>query len=789
MLGDFTQAAGISTPNGLIRLLAGSNQPDAVFQTNTAALNTGEVDQIFSLPNDQMLLFSRNSNALLTLGGVNQRALLRLNADGTPDASFNMGTGPSPGLNAVAVQPDGKMLLAGAFSQFNGQAVNRIIRLNANGSLDTSFQSSITGQNVYISKILLQADGSIVVAGNLPASQGPATGAIVRLLSTGAPDISFNAPALVSGLYVAGLAVQPDAKTLVAFGLDAGTGAGAQPLMRLLPNGSADASFQTGTNFNAWFYGPTLATQPVVVEPGGNILVGTNATAYNGQAVGRVVRLLPSGSLDTGFQNMGLNGVLFPYAPTSIQLLTSGQLLTSFALLNSDGTINSSYDPRLRNIGYVSTLLRQADGKLLVGGNFSEISGQAAGGLARLNADGTPDVAFTTAAVTDGIVYDLGIQSDGKILVGGEFTRLGGSARQSLGRLLPSGQADAAFSPTIQPYRAPGFRPIVRALALQADGNVLLSGRFFFQPVSGTPLMPSSARVLGSTGQLDSAFPNLANFNINRFLVQPDGKIVVAGQGSVGTQPFTLVQRVLPDGTPDPAFTTTLSTVALESVRDLQLDAAGRIYAAGNFAQFGNVPTHTVVRLLPNGPPDPSFITALGSQSNVYALALQPNGRLLVGGAVLTTTTQSYGSARLLADGSTDASYNSPAGPDRSVFRLLVQPNGAIVAGGVFTTVNGLPIVALTRLLDGNVLRVSSQHVAASAEAWPIPAHDQLHLRLDAANRPQRVELLDALGRVVLTQAVSQAEMTLNTSPLTAGAYVLRVQYTTGPVSRRLVIE
>ncbi|MBF9224009.1 T9SS type A sorting domain-containing protein [Hymenobacter ruricola] len=793
LLGSFRQV-GAMTSNGLVRLLAGSNQVDAVFQANTASLNVAEVDRLIALPNDQLLLFSQANNSLLTLGTVSRRGLLRLNADGTPDASFNTGTGPSVGVNDVVVQPDGKLLLAGAFTQFNGQTVNRLIRLNADGTLDATFQVSISnsnGQYAYINRVVLQPDGRLLLAGYFSTVQGQAVGLLARLLPAGTLDTSFSAPVIASGHFIAGMAVQPDAKILAAYVLYQGIGTPPPPLIRLLPDGTPDASFQTGTSFSSGFNSPVLPTQPVVVEPGGGILVATTALSYNGQPIGRVARLLPSGSLDTSFQTQQISGALYPEAPTSLQLLANGQLLTNYKLLNPTGTVDAGFDPQLKNPGQVMALALQPDGKLLVGGIFTEISGVAAGSLARLNPDGTPDAAFTTAAATNGIVYDLALQPDGKLLVGGDFTLLGGTTRQALGRLLPTGVADAAFASPIQPPPSALNVPKVRALAVQPDGNVLISGMFILTPGGGANASRTSARLLGSTGQVDASFAYPSAFNVVQFLVQPDGRIVVGGQGTVGSRPYALVQRLLPDGSPDPAFVTTPATVTFEAVRALQLDAAGRLYVGGQFTQFGSVPSSAVARLLPDGTPDVTFTTTLGSQSNVYALALQPNGRLLAGGALLTSGAQAHGSARLLPTGALDVSYTPTAGPDRPIFRLLVQPDGAIVAGGAFTSVNGSSFyTGLTRLLDPNVLSVASRHrPKAPTLAWPVPAHAYLHLALDAASRPQRVEVLDALGRVVLTQPTPQAELTLATGALPAGAYVLRVQYATGPVTRRVALE
>src|SRR5207245_4005487 len=112
------------------------------------------------------------------------------------------------------------------------------------------------------------------------------------------------------------------------------------------------------------------------------------------------------------------------------------------------------------------------DGKVLVGGSFTKVNGQARTNLVRLNADGTLDTAFNPRPNSP--VYALAIQPDGKILVGGSFTALAGQSRNSLGRLNANGTFDSSFSTGT----GGGYAASVNALAIQADNKILVGGAF-----------------------------------------------------------------------------------------------------------------------------------------------------------------------------------------------------------------------------------------------------------------------------------------------------------------------
>ena len=419
-------------------------------------------------------------------------------------------------------------------------------------------------------------------------------------------------------------------------------------------------------------------------------------------------------------------------------------------------------------------LVIQGDGKLLVGGFFDEVNGSAANGLVRLNVDGTPDATYAPGAPVGSAVYAMALQPDGKLLVGGDFSSLGGSARPGLARLLATGVADPGFVPVASPAQ-----PVAQTLALQPDGRVGLAG------LNGTGF-----RRVSATGQPDPTFLPPAASYPRTLLVQPDGRIVVGGTTIVGSLTYPVV-RLLPDGSFDTSFIR--QSVFGASPLALALYPDGRLLVGGNFTSYGASASAGVVRLRANDLLDNTFFASLAT-SEVRSLVIQPNQRIYFGGLLDTGGPAAVsGTARLLDDGTTDTSYLPTLGPGYFANKVAVQADGRLVAAGSFDNVSGLPIFGLTRLLDQNVLSIRPEaQPTASFQAWPVPAHDNLHLQLEARARPRTVAVLTIVGQVVLQQLIGpteQAELTLGLQNLPAGHYILRVEYAKSIATRQLSVE
>ena len=344
-----------------------------------------------------------------TLRGQTRDYIGRLNADGSLDHSFNPRAGASAyvaSVSSLAVQADGKILAGGAFTTLRRQPRNWIGRLNADGSLDSSFNPGADdGLVPGVNSLAVQADGKILVGGDFLTLAGQTRNYIGRLNADGSVDTSFN-PGLrgiynthsgITNGFVNCIAVQADGKILVG-GYFAGLDGQANCLGRLNANGSLDSSFNPGANAEAF---------SLAVQADGKILVG--------------------GAFDT----------------------LGGQTRNCLGRLNADGSLDSSFNPGASS--YVYSLAVQADGKILVGGDFSTLGGQTRDYIGRLNADGSLDSSFNPGAGglvanSHPFVYSLAVQADGKILVGGGFTTLGGQTRNNIGRLNNTGPATQSLS-------------------------------------------------------------------------------------------------------------------------------------------------------------------------------------------------------------------------------------------------------------------------------------------------------------------------------------------------------
>jgi uncharacterized delta-60 repeat protein len=320
----------------------------------------------------------------------------------------------------------------------------------------------------------------------------------------------------------------------------------------------------------------------------------------------------------------------------------------------------------------VQALAQQADGRILVGGNFTALGGQTRNRIGRLNPDGALDATFNLGANAG--LYSLAVQADGKILVGGEFTTLGGQSRNRIGRLDPDGTLDATFNP--------GASSTIYSLALQADGKILAGGDF-------TTLGGQTRNRIGRLnpdGTLDATFNPGANSFVYALAFQADGKILVGGNfTALGGQPRNRIGRLNPDGTLDNIF----DPGANDFVISLAVQADGKILVGGWFTTLGGQSRSRIGRLDSDSSLDLNFNPRAGSVFPwVNALAVQADGKILVGGSFGTLSGQTRNNiGRLTADGTLDPTFNPGAAGE--IISLALQADGKILVGGNFTTLDG----------------------------------------------------------------------------------------------------
>ncbi len=183
------------------------------------------------------------------------------------------------------------------------------------------------------------------------------------------------------------------------------------------------------------------------------------------------------------------------------------------ARLNASGTLDG-FNPNVN--GTVYSMAVQADGKIVIGGAFTVVGGVARNRIARLNADGTLDMGFNPNA--NGTVISAAVQADGKILVAGGFTAIGVSARNRIVRLQADGTVDVGFNADLN-------GSVVYSTAVQTDGKIVVGGNF--AAVGGTTR--NYIARLNADGTLDTGFNPDADSTVEGIAVQADGKIVIGG--------------------------------------------------------------------------------------------------------------------------------------------------------------------------------------------------------------------------------------------------------------------
>jgi uncharacterized delta-60 repeat protein len=264
----------------------------------------------------------------------------------------------------------------------------------------------------------------------------------------GALDLTF-APTTGANGNLSGLAFQPDGKIIIVGGFTTYNGVSRNRICRINANGTIDATFTPGTGFNTTTYDPS-------VQSDGKIIVGGNFTLYNGIARSRIARINADGTLDNTFVvGTGANDWVYTTAVQSDGKILIGGSFTTYngtstngiARLNSDGTIDATFNVGNGFDNYPYSITVQSDGKILLGGNFTTYNGTAINRIARLNSDGTLDVTFTPGAGASSLVYSTFVQTDGKIIIGGNFTSYNGISRSKIARLNANGTLDSTFVP------------------------------------------------------------------------------------------------------------------------------------------------------------------------------------------------------------------------------------------------------------------------------------------------------------------------------------------------------
>lgn len=676
-------------------------------------------------------------------GGYNDFALVRYEADGTPDTAFGVNGEVMTDVSSrhdqaygVALQTDGRIVVVGETLNGFGNYDFAVVRYNSDGSLDATFDgdgkvvTSIGSYSEVATSVAIQPNGKIVVAG-YTAVGSYADFAVLRYNADGSLDATFDGDGKVITAVGAGndransVTLQSDLKIVVA-GDTYGGGDYDFAVVRYNTNGSLDATFDAdGIAITSL---GTSTDRAYAVAMDGGLIVVAGVTGTRDFAV---ARYKAGGALDLTFDTDGIAvtavagaGELAEARSVAVKsgkVTVAGYLQSGadadFVVVryDTDGSLDTTFDTD----GIVTTAVGagwddgaataiQGDGRTVVAGSSSNGSNFDFA-VVRYGADGSLDLGFdadgiatTTLGVSGDYAHGIAVQSDGKIVVAANSDQ--GNSEVAVLRYNTDGSLDSAFggsgavTTAVTSYEDSG-----EAVAIQPDGKIVVAG----YSMGGGGLGDFLVLRYNADGTLDTTFdadgvaitPIGSNLEEGRALaLSQDGKIIVAGYSWTGATYDFGVVRYNADGSLDTTFDADGKVTTAIGVHDYASSVAvqsdGKIVVAG-YSYNGSDYDFAVVRYDIDGSLDETFgtggktTTPIGSlDDTAYSVAVQDDGRILVAGRFDNGSDYDFAIVRYNADGSLDTTLDgdgkaTAGGPnDQLGAALALQPDAKILLGG-----------------------------------------------------------------------------------------------------------
>ena len=627
--GTFHSLTPVSTFSSLIQL----NYDGSIDSNFNIPFTSNTISSLIEQPNGKILV--GGNNATLNDGVITRNVPCRLNYDGSIDPTFDVGSGIVANIKNMILQPDGKLLIMGSISVGGGAFSSKIVRLNSDGSIDNSFFYGIgAGSNIRAMELL--PDGKIVVGGTFSTYNGQNTSKLIVLNSDGTLNSGFNTGSGLNG-FVNAITILPNGEIIAATTTTSNSVYNGNAFSGLLQVDTAgvfnvqclnfeaantdiqvisklsNGTFLVGGGFSSigslvrnriakvdtilkcdsTFYrfpGSSNGSVEVIEEDiFGKTLIAGSFQVYNDTRVKGICRLNSDGTRDTSFSYPAMSSLIrtLKIYKDSMILVGGGgfgfaeNTRRGFFRLKYDGSLDTSFviGSGVGVVSYVTCIEVQPDNKIILGGDFTTFDGTPINGLVRLNEDGTIDNSFNTGSGFNGLVRSIHFSPLGQIYVGGDFTEYNGITSNKIVCLNQNGTIDQNFD------SGTGFDGSV--YVIKTLGNRIVMGGSFENydgsPAIGMIIIEANGNVYnGFTSSIDD-YPNT---RVSNMIIQPDNKILFGGTFYI-TSPQNAFARCHPDGSLDNTFS--LFNMPTNSLKFSCLKSSGQILIGG---QFNSVQNH-----------------------------------------------------------------------------------------------------------------------------------------------------------------------------------------------------
>jgi uncharacterized delta-60 repeat protein len=357
----------------------------------TASTGTFKLIRTAAVQADQKVLIGGNFTAI---DGVGNSLIARFNADGSRDASFNsvLETQASDEVRVIRPQPDGKILVSGLFRI--GGGLRNFVRLNSDGSLDTSFNFPLAGVPRAMEFL---PDGKIVACGSFMDTFNGARSMLIRLGQDGDVDPAFQVNFGNTGDVCNDVKLLPGGGMYAAGNFISVNGSGKYGIVKLNADGTTDTSFnhpQPGVLFfqSRVFY-------KLAVQPDGKVIANYRVDSLDIQEEPVVTvgmrRINPDGSIDLEFPNCGKNA-MSTSSVAGILIQNDGRIITNgcsqtptsasyqFARVYSNGSLDTGLHRVVVSSNIVTDIYKETEKSYLITGTFTTVDGLPRQGIARL---------------------------------------------------------------------------------------------------------------------------------------------------------------------------------------------------------------------------------------------------------------------------------------------------------------------------------------------------------------------------------------------------------------------